>query len=171
MNKVSEVIKRLILHNKIPSSNKFEITEPLLRDYVIYYSELFTTSFGTTTKSNTKFARRLAGLNLLKENISRNVKATDILAGQVYLISNPAFKQHYKIGATYDTVKRLAQYQTYSPYRDFKIEKYDFVIDKFKAEKFLLNHPLLNKENGEWVYKENAKSIFDDLCDKQMGSW
>lgn len=163
MDKISSIIKALISEGYIPKDGRFEITENLLRAYFITYDYLFSVGIGTRTSSNTKLARRLAGLNLLRENIKRGTKANEIKAGHIYLISNPAFPLHYKIGASYDVEKRLAQYQTYSPYRDFKIEKYDFVIDKFKTESILLNHALIDRASGEWVSKENAIAIFDDL--------
>ena len=146
----------------------FEITEDLLKDYYLAYAIVNTKTVGTSTKSNTKFARRLAGLNLLKENITRGVKASEIRAGHVYMISNPAFPLHYKIGVSYDVHKRLSNYQTYSPYRDFVLEKYDFVPDKFKTEKLILAHPMLKRGQGEWVLKSNAKLVFDDLATNNL---
>ena len=163
--RIKATIDKLIVEGNIPSAGKFEVTERLMEDYFYTYKLLFgITDKGTGNSGNTKYARRLAGLNLLKENISRGVKAAEISAGHVYLISNPAFPLHYKVGISYDAHKRLAQYQTYSPYRDFVLEKYDFVLNKFKTEQILLNHPLLNKASGEWVKKENAVIVFDDLA-------
>ena len=168
MVNIEGTLKYLQQENKIPSSGYFEITEDLIKDYFFAYAIVNGKVEGTNSKSNTKFARRLAGINLLKENISRGAKPTDIKAGHIYLISNPAFPLHYKVGVSSDAHKRLASYQTYSPYRDFILEKYDFVIDKFKVEKLILNHPLLNKANGEWVLKENAKLVFDDLSNSHI---
>ena len=83
-----------------------------------------------------------------------------IKAGYTYLISTPVWPEHYKIGVSYDCHKRLHQYQTYSPYRGFQIQKYDFVLNKLDTEKLILNHPLIQREQGEWVKCENAKMIF-----------
>lgn len=170
MDNIRSTLNFLLEHGKIPELGHFEITEDLLKDYFFAYAIVNGKIVGTNSKSNTKFARRLAGLNLLKENICRGTKASDIKAGHVYLISNPAFPLHYKVGVSFDAHKRLSSYQTYSPYRDFVLEKYDFVIDKFKTEKLLLAHPLLTKENGEWVKKDNAKLIFDDLATDNIKS-
>jgi hypothetical protein len=168
MVKVEATVSYLVEHNKIPETGFFDITEDLVKDYLFAYGIVHKkdTGFGKTT--NIKFARRLAGLNLLKENISRGASARDIKAGHIYLISNPAFPLHYKIGVTFDAHKRLASYQTYSPYRDFVLEKYDFVVDKFSTEKLLLAHPLLSRESGEWVLRDNAKLVFDDLARSQI---
>lgn len=160
---IQETIQYLIAENKIPKVGAFEITEDLLKDYFFAYGILTKKTIGTSTNSNTKYARRLAGLNLLKENVSRGTKPKEIKAGHIYLISNPAYPLHLKIGVSYDCHTRLRNYQTYSPYRDFKLEKYDFVIDKFKTEKLILAHPLIIREQGEWVLVNNAKIIFDDM--------
>jgi len=71
--------------------------------------------------------------------------------GQVYIIVNPAFPSWCKIGMAVDAEDRLKQYQTSSPYRDYKlIATYD-TSDRRKAEKFA--HDLLEKRHerrGEW---------------------
>lgn len=164
---IKATINYLKEHDKIPNTGFFEITHNLVQDYILAYAILSERTTGIGKKSNIKFARRLAGLNLLKENLNRGASAKDIAAGHVYLISNPAFPMHYKIGMSIDCHKRLSNYQTYSPYRDFVLEKYDFVYDRVKTEKLLLNHPLLTKESGEWVLKDNAVLIFDDLASSQ----
>lgn len=108
---IKETINRLKQIDRIPSIGAFEITESLVQDYVFLYGKLSGRSTGVGTKSNLKYARRLAGLNLLKESISRGIKPTEIKAGHIYLISNKAFPLHYKIGVSFDSEKRLAQYQ------------------------------------------------------------
>ena len=72
-----------------------------------------------------------------------------IKAGHTYLISTPVWPEHYKIGDSYYCHKRLQQYQTYSPYRGFQLQKYDFVLNKLDTEKLILNHPLIQREQGE----------------------
>lgn len=71
--------------------------------------------------------------------------------GQVYIIVNPSFPSWCKIGMAVDAEDRLKQYQTSSPYRDYKlIATYD-ASDRRKAEKFA--HDLLAKSHerrGEW---------------------
>lgn len=74
-----------------------------------------------------------------------------IKEGQVYIIVNPAFPSWCKIGMAVDAEDRLKQFQTSSPYRDYKlIATYD-TSDRRKAEKFA--HDLLAKSHerrGEW---------------------
>ena len=171
MNIVQETIQRLVNSKHIPIAGKFEITEDLLKAYYSTYASIYGNTGSTGSRSNIKYARRLAGLNLLKENIYRGVSAGAIKAGHVYLIGNPAFVDHYKIGVTYDVHKRLAQYQTCSPFRDFFLKKYDFVCDKALVEKLLLNHPLIQRAQGEWVLKENAVTVYDDLAKSHLADY
>ena len=71
--------------------------------------------------------------------------------GQVYIIVNPAFPSWCKIGMAVDAEDRLKQYQTSSPYRDYKLIATYNTSDRRKAEKFA--HDLLAKSHerrGEW---------------------
>ena len=71
--------------------------------------------------------------------------------GQVYIIVNPAFPSWCKIGMAVDAEDRLKQYQTSSPYRDYKLVATYDTSDRRKAEKFA--HELLEKRHerrGEW---------------------
>lgn len=71
--------------------------------------------------------------------------------GQVYIIVNPAFPSWCKIGMAVDAEDRLKQYQTSSPYRDYKLVATYDTSDRRKAEKFA--HDLLEKRHerrGEW---------------------
>lgn len=141
----------------------FEISESMLSRYIEQYHILFGSSTGTTTNSNTKFARRLAGRTLVQLNASRGASLRSIKAGLLYLIENPAYKQHYKVGVTVDIEKRLAQYQTYDPYRSFKVVKYDFAIDKSKAEKYILKQKTDEDGLGEWLLKPKALELFNKI--------
>ena len=71
--------------------------------------------------------------------------------GQVYIIVNPAFPSWCKIGMAVDAEDRLKQYQTSSPYRDYKLAATYDTSDRRKAEKFA--HERLEKRHerrGEW---------------------
>lgn len=50
----------------------------------------------------------------------------DINGGFVYIISNPAFQNYFKIGITENINERLGVYQTSSPHRNYKVEYYIF---------------------------------------------
>lgn len=83
--------------------------------------------------------------------------------GFIYVISNPAWPNTYKIGKTYDISKRLNSYQTYSPNRDYKIEycckctlfhsKELSIIEECKFQGL--------KVSGEWVYCTKKKDLLN----------
>lgn len=159
-----KVIEELIRNKCIPTAGIFQITEQLLSDYIRIYGILNSTKNGKLNNTNYKFARRLAGRTLVKFlSEDRSAKLVDIRSGLVYMISNPAFPARVKIGMTMDVEKRLAQYQTYDPYRSYKIERYNFVLDRRNKEKQILTSPELMREGGEWVQKVNADSVFLNL--------
>ena len=136
-----------------------------MRNYIEEYNNIFgRKSKGVKTKSNFRYARKLAGLTLLKVNYERGAKFKDMKSGIVYVIENETFPEHYKIGMTIDLNSRLDSYQTYDPYRRFKVTKYEFVLDRSRIEKLILFNPGIINENGEWVKKENALEIFEKIC-------
>jgi hypothetical protein len=71
--------------------------------------------------------------------------------GQVYIIFNPSFPSWCKVGMAVDAEDRLKQYQTSSPYRDYKLIKVYNTPDRRIAESEA--HILLEKHfsrRGEW---------------------
>lgn len=73
------------------------------------------------------------------------------LEGEVYVLYNPSFPSWCKVGMAVDAVDRLKQYQTSSPYRNYKIIKKYSVDDRREAE--LEAHSLLGHHydrKGEW---------------------
>lgn len=159
-----DVLNLLIEDKVIPKCGLFQIEEHHLQEYIKAYHFLFGKSNkATKTNSNKRLARRLAGLTLLKLLFSRGAKFNQTKAGLAYLIGNPAFPDHWKIGMTIELENRLASYQTYSPYRDYYIKKYEFVLDRNLVEKTFLNHPNVIKEQGEWVKKEQVEELFEQL--------
>ncbi len=158
-----DTITRSILHlqdkNYIPKEGMFDITEDLIEKYCLVY-EVFSRSVGIgVVKPN--FARKLAGLSLLRYKKSVGGTYKDIKEGIVYVITNPAWLTKLKIGMTIDLDERLKSYQTYSPLRDYKVEKYAFVQDRRAIEKELLN--LVPDYQSEWVDISNKDSIYDYL--------
>lgn len=151
----------------IPKDGVFVITEDMQRSYVLRYAE-HCGAGNTKTKSNEMYAMKLAGLSLLKLNTQREdqqevvVKRTvsKTSSGIVYLISNPAFDGFLKIGITKDLKSRLSSYQTYDPFKRFKVEHYRVVADARKEEKLYLSHHNITLAKGEWVHRENVKEIF-----------
>ena len=89
----------------------------------------------------------------------------------VYVISNPAYPNLYKIGTTSDLKKRLGQYQTSDPYRGYKVE-YSMLTEGWS---FVENGVILiSKRRNEWIDKslediiksiEMMEKVYKKACD------
>ena len=150
-NKIKNTLDHMIKFKILPDNGFFEITESLLNDYIESYA-LTNTKLTHNKLSGTNFtyARKLAGYNLTNLLVERGY-SKKIKSGFVYVISNPSFSGFYKIGMTKDLVSRLNSYQTYDPHRKYKIETYDFCIDRRLSEKKILTHWNIDLYKGEWV--------------------
>lgn len=86
--------------------------------------------------------------------------ASNIKAGYVYAISNPAWPEYVKIGSSIDVLDRLNSYQTSSPNRDYKLEDYYFVWDRRTEETDL--HNIFHHRFNEWCLtsKEDVLELF-----------
>ncbi|ARQ96224.1 hypothetical protein [Salmonella phage Stp1] len=95
-------------------------------------------------------------------NLLSVVDSIPIDLGYIYVISNPNFPGMYKIGSAKDAETRLLQYQTYSPYRDYKLELYLLCKD-FRTKE--LNFHKKYSTEGEWTNLplKEIKSIITDL--------
>ncbi len=71
----------------------------------------------------------------------------------VYVISNPAWKGWVKIGMAVDVNKRLLNYQTCSPFRDYKVEFVVPVTDIKVAESTA-------HERASWIAEEEKCEWF-----------
>ena len=72
-------------------------------------------------------------------------------AGQVYIIYNPSFPSWCKIGMAIDAEDRLKQYQTGSPYRDYRLYKVYNTDNRRESER--VSHLILAEQHerrGEW---------------------
>ena len=86
--------------------------------------------------------------------------------GEVYVISNPAWENWYKIGKAVDARDRWNSYQTSSPHRDYVLITSKVVKNRGVAEKMAhsLAEGLCKKRANEWFYIENlGKADFDKL--------
>lgn len=153
---IKNTIEFLVKTNIIPTYKVFDITEEMLQKYVEAYGRI-------SGKGNGKFiysyARKLAGLNLLKLKFSRGATYKECKEGQIYLIANPAWPDHLKIGMTVNSEARLASYQTYDPFQKYYIKHYEFVLNRKEAERKLLNDFGIHGEKGEWIRFSDAKKI------------
>ena len=87
--------------------------------------------------------------------------------GYVYVITSKAHEGWVKIGMADDPNKRLSQYQTSSPYRDFVLEHSVYSTDNRKAEQeaHLKARAVASQNNYEWfkLSTEEAITILDNL--------
>lgn len=86
-------------------------------------------------------------------------------AGDVYLITNPAWPDWIKVGKAIDAQDRCNNYQTSSPLRDFKVEAFITVDNRHKTETEM--HKLFDthadERNSEWfkIPLEKAKELLN----------
>ena len=103
--------------------------------------------------------RMLARLFQMKHNNDYS----KIKEGFVYILTNPAWKDWIKVGMAVDANDRKNNYQTGSPYRDYKLYYKRFFQDRKVAEQTA--HDVVSKiateSNGEWfkINKNDAKGI------------
>lgn len=158
--RIAETVKILSETEVIPPYSAFDITEDMLKEYIRVYGTLGPRGNG---KFQYGYARKLAGLELLRLKFSRGAKPKDCNEGMVYLISNPSWPGLLKIGMTVDIVARLESYQTYDPYKKFRVEHYDFCLNRRGAEQQLLEKFDVYLVDGEWVKISDALSVVNVL--------
>jgi hypothetical protein len=155
--RIAETVRLLSVADIVPPYTTFDITEEMLAEYIRVYGSLGPKGNG---KFHYGFARKLAGLELLRLKFHRGAKPKDCKEGQVYLIGNPAWPEHIKIGMSVDSDARLDSYQTYDPFRAYYIKNYEFVLDRRAAEKKLIDDFGFHLLEGEWVkYSDSSKII------------
>ena len=84
--------------------------------------------------------------------------------GEVYIISNPAWKNWYKIGKAVDSTDRCTSYQTSSPHRDYELVSNISVSNRGIGEKIAhtLAEGMSRERSNEWFRIENLeKEDFD----------
>lgn len=158
---IKQTLKLLEKTQVIPKSGLFDINESMLTSYIEMYGSL-TKNIGTglIKKREIGFARRLAGLNLLKHKFARGGNASTCNEGLVYVIANNAWPEHLKIGMTTDLVKRLASYQVYDPFKKFYVKNYEFSFNRRHTEETILRIFNVHLESGEWIkFSESDKII------------
>jgi hypothetical protein len=94
-------------------------------------------------------------------------KYTTSSEGEVYIITNPAWKGWIKIGMAIDANDRCNQYQTSSPLRDFKLKFKKYFDDRRTAEQtaHTLCAKKADKRKGEWFKLDlkTAKDIINNM--------
>jgi hypothetical protein len=101
-----------------------------------------------------------------EKTLKQKPNGTQDTRGWVYLLANPAWT-HLKIGTALDLKKRLSQYQTGAPDRDYKYLHIStqFYDDSYKAEKDIHNALGLYRIKGtEWfdINEEQGTKAIED---------
>lgn len=143
----------------LPKEGLFEINEELLQVYRTLYNK----NLGKVDWVEADNARKYAGLSLLAIKYSRGSKIRNTKEGFVYFITNPAWPNKVKVGLTGNYIKRLANYQTYDPYRSYKLIGWEFVTSKQDAELLILNKFQLDTDKGEWITYEDYLELITYL--------
>lgn len=89
-------------------------------------------------------------------NIFSVVNKINTNLGYIYAVTNPAFDGYFKVGSSFDAETRLNQYQTASPFRDFKLDFYALAFDFREKEKYIHNQYKAQCLN-EWVKVERKE--------------
>jgi hypothetical protein len=165
MKRISDQEQRILdvlIYEKILPVVPFEITEEKIISYMHAYVHILKKKPFNLDTAEYRYSRKLAGLTLIKYNLSVGAKLSDIKAGFVYLFENRVYPDHYKVGMCVDVEDRLSTYQTYDPYRSFKLVRSEFVLDRRETERKILTHFKISLEQGEWVKRNNSEKIFRD---------
>jgi len=167
------ILNEMVKDGSIPKVGTFEITQSLIEISYKKWCEKYHPNYSKRlTPSTIRYGKKIAGISLMKFNQERIESITikketkskkDQQCGIVYIITNPAFPGHYKIGMTTDLDSRLKSYQTYDPLQRYKVEHYIFVTDRRKVEAHLLNHFKIDAAKGEWITNEEVKKKIIEL--------
>lgn len=96
---------------------------------------------------------------------------TESKQGQIYIMINPAYPGWCKVGMAIDAEDRVNQFQTGSPFRDYKLFKFFETDDRRGSEKKA--HDVLEEKiddrRGEWFHisPEDAEKILTELFKKE----
>lgn len=80
-------------------------------------------------------------------------------ADYIYIVTNPAFREHVKIGRTTNPTKRLSSYNICSPFKDFKYELCEEVDNPKIIEDYFRNKYV---SPNEW-YNISTKQAVSEI--------
>ena len=129
--------------------------------------------FGDKFRSLDSFIQQGGKIEKIIHKMSKAVEYSKLVkalydtekAGDVYLITNPAWPEWVKVGKAIDASDRCNNYQTSSPLRDFEVIGHIHVDDRHTKE--IEMHKLFEKHakerKSEWfkIPKDKAKELLD----------
>lgn len=146
----------ILLNKGIINASGFAITKYVIDEYIKAYASL---SIKSHNNFDYRLASKIACMNLVEFKKANKIPCKE---GFAYIVTNPAWPNHYKVGMSKHVKKRVQTYQTYSPYRDYKLEWFGFWFDAQKGEKQL--RECFDSISHEWVIGDNI-SKFKHLAD------
>lgn len=94
---------------------------------------------------------------VLNTDLSEYIQSKEVQ--YVYVVTNPAFKEHVKIGRTSNPKKRLSSYNICSPFKDFKYEFCEEIENPKLVEDYFRNK---YKSPNEW-YNISVNQAVDEI--------
>ena len=153
-----QAFEELVSTGLIPPIGNFNITEELLRNLSLKYHIV-----ANKMPKYNSMSRRNSGVALLNLKIKRNIPSASINEGLIYLISNPAWPDYVKIGMSINLRNRLSTYNTSDPHRSYKIDGFEFVLNRKLTEQNVLNKFNLDMKTGEWVKRSACDIIIHKI--------
>ena len=96
---------------------------------------------------------------------------TESKQGQIYIMINPAYPGWCKVGMAVDAEDRINQFQTGSPFRDYRLFKFFKADNRREAEKQAHNilEEKIDDRRGEWFHinPEDAEKILTEFFKKE----
>lgn len=155
VNSIVERYNNYLINEGINQAD-FEISDDLVK--FVFFKYIYPSTKLMHIKRNRGYFKAIATqlnytrLSLLRVKYYRNGnKAAGIKEGYVYIASNKAWPDKYKIGSTISVKDRLTVYQSYSPNRDYIFDTYYFSHDRRRDEHDF--HKSLSADH-EWIQIE-----------------
>ena len=98
-------------------------------------------------------------LPAITRSLRERVYREEDVEGYVYVVSNPAYPGYVKIGYAGDCGKRLSQFQTGSPYRDYEMLAYAYTTKKREAETWMHELFAAHRVGGEWFLVSVTEAV------------
>lgn len=172
-DKAKQIFNVMIDRGFLPREGSFEVTKDLIDISHDIGNELFSQNGRKQKPSDLRFRKRISGLTLMhlkserdavEENFTLKKSRLIHTCGFVYIIKNPNYIGHFKLGITSDVEKRIKSYQTYDPNRSFYVDKKYFVENTRKVENYLISmFSNFDVNNGEWLENKEYKKVVDYL--------
>lgn len=156
------LLERALETSKICSKAEIQPSARLFMHYVHAHKYLNKKKVLSIKKKEWYYTYKLFVRDVVEYNRQLGVKNSKVKF--CYIIVNPAWPDKVKIGVSSQPHKRLAQYQTYSPLRDYRLLHWSPHNNATEIEKFIIEKygdKVLN--SGEWVDCHNIETLAKEV--------